>query len=212
MAAYAAAPALVACLALLLLLAAPARGQNLLFNPRADENAEGWSGSFWSPRDADGEIESGSLAATATCRPESTSCGRPIWQCVGVQQAATYLVGGDLLIPEEDSETDGFVELVGRWYAGADCTGSLSAFDLPPVTEAGTTWSSFLDEVVAPATARSAFFGFQIRNTSPPGIFWAHGDNLLFVPEPGAGAAAGLAILLALVRARGRQRCSAAIG
>jgi hypothetical protein len=165
-----------------LLATLPLCAANLVRNGAFDRDLSEWSADYfaqmtWSPLDANGSTDSGSVLVDNVSAGPSNGAG--ISQCVsgpGIVGGAVYTYGGKARIPAGQART-GFVMFGLRWYTSADCTGNPE--EQPRVkTSTLDTWVSLQDVSVAPAGARSVEMLAFPSKVEAGGELRAHFDDV----------------------------------
>jgi len=181
---------LVVALAVVLLLAGRASSradQNLLVNPNFDAGLSGWQVSPFDPNtsaswdgtlDADGSPRSGS-AQQVFSADAVTGLAGVLFQCVPVKLGGTYVLGGEIFIPEGNTTTGGAFLSVVVFGSSTDCSGIPNPFfgRTPLVTAVGQ-WTEGTSTInLLPGS--SVAFGL-VLSPDAPGTFTANFDNLIF--------------------------------
>jgi hypothetical protein len=168
--------------ALSLLLALPAASQNLVTNGTFATNIAGW-GTFdpnivatWSPLDADGSTQSGSLLLTNQA-PNGLNSGG--YQCLGSVTPGKRLdIGGKIRIPSGGAQGQTF--LIVFFLSNPNCSGSV----VGPTNIVGATafdaWTPVqIADVVVPAGAASAQFQLSVIKNFPNALsYQSYFDDL----------------------------------
>jgi hypothetical protein len=196
-----------------LLLAGAARGQNLVVNGDFATDVAGWSTAYhgpvisiaWSPLDAAGSTQSGSVEVTST--DASGGSGGPT-QCVDLPDAAVVL-RMDILVPVQSSFPDLYADPYVRWYDGPGCSGSEISTEFPiGSVSAGQGWTQIGGPLSPPLSAQAVLIDLGLvkpAGNALPAV--AYFDDV-YLPEPAAPAlgACALAALLSLRSLRRSDR------
>ncbi|HUP63827.1 MAG TPA: hypothetical protein VM557_00910, partial [Thermoanaerobaculia bacterium] len=171
------------CLLVYTLLAIPAAGGNLLFNPGFNTDVSGWNGAgSWVTSDANADPSSGSLSGTniATFPDSSTEVA---WQCVELTGASAYDLGGKIFIPAGQTETGtAFVNV--SWNNAAGCAGDLiSDVSAGTVSAIGSWRATSVFDLSTPTGALSARVRLFVTKNESTGTFTAQADELFFRPS-----------------------------
>ena len=196
---------LAALAPLLFSLAAPS-GAVILTNPNFDTDVEHWTEALvggtgsaqWSPLDANGDPDSGSLRLETS----DTFDGRQS-ECFEIDPFADYERRAQILVPTQAYPPVPKVRLV--YYANLDCTNAVGALDSsfpePPLD----TWVAVAELAPSVWTAHAARV-WLLLDDSPAGSHVAFFDDVRMelAPEPDAamGALGAFAPLAALMRRR----------
>lgn len=179
---------LAVALTVVLLLAGRASlraDQNLLANPGFSTSLSGWqpvttvpSGSVaWDGTlDADGSSRSGS--ARGVFSADAVAGLVPVLtQCVPLKFGATYVLGGEIFIPEGNT-ADGSAFLGVVVYSSPDCSGfPPPSFSKTPQVTAVGQWTEVSTTFNALRGSSALVYLFIAPNT--PGTFTANFDNLI---------------------------------
>lgn len=182
---------LVVALAVVLLLAGRVSSradQNLLVNPNFDTGLSGWqtepfvsdSTANWDGAlDADGSPSSGS-AQQVFSADAVHGLSAVLFQCVPLKHGGTYVLGGEIFIPEGNTTTGGAFLSVVPYGQSTDCTGTPPPFRAwtPLVTAVGQ-WTA--GTVTINTLPNSSVAIALILEPDGPGTFTANFDNLFFV-------------------------------
>lgn len=182
---------LAVALAVVLLLAGRASSradQNLLVNPNFDVGLSGWqpvpfvpggSVSWDGTLDADGSPRSGSAQGVFS-GDLLTGLVPVLGQCVPLKHGGTYVLRGEIFIPEGNTVTGGAFLTIVPYGQSTDCTGFPPPFfaKTPLVTAVGQ-WTEATTTINTLPNS-SVAIGLTLSPDTPGGTFTANFDNLIF--------------------------------
>ena len=179
-------------LLVILSIAAPAFGANLLTNSGFDSNISGWSVSnpslsaTWNGFDADGSPSSGS-ALLRNSFEIANGAGPDFGQCVAVTSGAAYGVSAKYHIAPNQDRT-GFVQAIVSFYSGPNCTGAFVSNNSASGLSGGATGrfvAAGSESIAAPTGAQSVRVGIQPVKNEAGGSWEVSVDDVLFEPAGG---------------------------
>ncbi len=181
---------LIVALAVVLLLAGRASSradQNLLVNPNFDAGLSGWqvspfdfdtTASWDGTLDADGSPRSGSARQVFSADAVHGFAG-VLAQCVPLKKGGTYVLGGEIFIPEGNTTTGGAFLTVVPFGQSTDCTGiPAPSFGKTPLVTTVGQWTAGTTTINTLPNS-SVAVGLTLVPDGP-GTFTANFDNLIF--------------------------------
>jgi hypothetical protein len=209
----------IVCGATLTVLAVGAPAQNLVVNGDFDTGLGSW---YWPPPWIETEwsaLDAGGSPTSGSVRQENFNddgtAGLGTGQCVPVVAGVSYRVSFSVYVPSGQTGT-GLAGLNFGWNSSVDCRSSAGIGGLygtagtpEPVDE----WSDLTFEwLEAPPGAQTMQVFLACKKTSVSGTFAAYWDDVFVVPEPGAAASCGAALLgLAAARPLRSSRARSAV-
>ena len=181
-------------LLVILSIAAPAFGANLLQNATFDANLTGgWASSntdlltaAWSGMDANGSATSGSAILRNT-DPVANGAGPTFDQCVAVTAGATYGLSAKFHIAPNQNRT-GYALGIASYYSGPNCTGTFITNAGASQLAGGATGrfvAAGSESLAIPAGTQSARVGVQLVKNEPGGVWEVSVDDVVFAPAGG---------------------------
>ncbi|HHQ48054.1 MAG TPA: hypothetical protein ENK19_04125 [Acidobacteria bacterium] len=161
-------------------------GQELVFNGSFGTDLRGWTMSdtpvAWSPRDAGGLADSGSVLIVNLGSRNNARGIRTCLDDVTFLEGEKYRIAAQVHMPENQTNT-GFVGLGLNWYTEADCGGgSIGNHPRARFDEPNGGFEEVATELTVPEGAKSARLVVYVTKREDEGALLAYVDDISLVP------------------------------